>query len=109
VPPSSCSASRPTDVGALAFLDRWSLRQLGVASGSYYVLHMPLLIATAAIAALLIPASLSENAPLLAGWLAIAFSLVAIAPVAILSYRLVEATGIAAGRRLLQARRTVAA
>lgn len=89
----------------LSFLDGWAVRQLGITSGSYYVLHMPLLLVVVPAAALVIPAAWSQQVPLLAGILALILILAAMVPICVLSYRFVEAPGIALGRLLLRPRR----
>jgi peptidoglycan/LPS O-acetylase OafA/YrhL len=90
------------DVRGAVFLDRRALRLLGVSSGSYYVLHMPLLPFAAFVAAFIVPEAWSIRAPVLVGAVVIVASLGALAPICFLSYRLVEASGIALGRRVLQ-------
>jgi peptidoglycan/LPS O-acetylase OafA/YrhL len=97
------------DVGGVSFLDLRAFRLLGVSSGSYYVLHMPLLPFLAIAAANVVPAAWSAAAPVVVGPVVILVSLAALVPVCVLSYWLVEANGIALGRRVLQSRRAVAA
>ena len=97
------------DVGGVSFLDRRAFRLLGVSSGSYYVLHMPLLPFLVLAAANVVPPAWSAEAPVLVGVAVILVSLAALAPVCMLSYWLIEANGIAVGRRVLQSRRVVAA
>jgi peptidoglycan/LPS O-acetylase OafA/YrhL len=92
-----------TDVAALSILDAWPLRQLGLASGSYYVLHM-LTVPLALTAAMsVVPVSWSVTVPVAVGALVIGAWLAALAPVAWCSYHLIEATGVAIGRRVTRA------
>ena len=97
------------DIRGVTFLDHWAVRLLGASSGSYYVLHMPLIPLLVLLAAAVVPPAWSEQFPVLVGTGVIALSLCALVPVCLLSYRLVEATGIAVGRRVLQRRKLVAA
>jgi peptidoglycan/LPS O-acetylase OafA/YrhL len=102
-------AAYRSDVRGSHLLESWPMRQLGVCSGSYYVLHIPLFMLFMAAAPMVVPAAWSAQAPLLVGSILIAVALVAIAPICLLSYHLIEAQGIALGRRLIQSRRVVAA
>jgi peptidoglycan/LPS O-acetylase OafA/YrhL len=101
-------AAYRTDIRWLGFLDNRAVRQLGLASGSYYVLHIALLGLPLAAATMIVPEAWSLQAPGVVGAVVIALSLVAIAPLAVLSFHLVEAPGIALGRRVLQSRRAAA-
>ena len=102
-------AAYRSDIRGSGLLESWPMRQLGVSSGSYYVLHIPLLALFMAAAAMVVPAAWSAQAPLLVGAAVVTVALVAIAPICLLSYHLVEAQGIALGRRVIQSRRVVAA
>jgi peptidoglycan/LPS O-acetylase OafA/YrhL len=88
------------DLGLLKWLDVKPLRLLGMSSGSYYVLHMATVPATLALAGAIIPPSWSVNLPALVGFLVIPTWLVAIAPLTLCSLYLIEAPGIALGRRV---------
>lgn len=85
---------------AFAFLGARSMRMLGLISGSYYVLHMLTLHGAVTIAESLIPSGWSATAPALVGVLVLSVWLAALAPLMWCSYHLVEAPGIALGRRL---------
>jgi peptidoglycan/LPS O-acetylase OafA/YrhL len=87
------------DVPLLRWLDARWLRRLGSASGSYYVLHMAT-VPVALAAAKVIPAAWCAQAPGVVGVGAIAVWLVAIAPLMVGVSHLVEAPGVALGRRL---------
>lgn len=92
------------DVRSLGCLDwRW-VRLLGLASGSFYVLHMAVLPWIYPLVAGLIPSWLDVQFPAVAGPLAIVATLALFAPIAVLGYYLVEAPGIALGRRVNGAR-----
>jgi peptidoglycan/LPS O-acetylase OafA/YrhL len=104
----SIVAYRADFVGA-GFLENRHVRRLGAASGSYYVLHMLMFMLPMAVLPMVIPASWSAQWPALIGPLVIVVSLIVLVPMSMLSYRLVEAPGIAFGSRLLQRRRVVAA
>jgi peptidoglycan/LPS O-acetylase OafA/YrhL len=91
------------DLRGFGLLDAKPLRLLGLASGSYYVLHSAMGPWTNALAAMVVPASWIAAAPALVGILTIALWLVALAPLMLLSYYLVEAPGIALGRQVLRA------
>jgi peptidoglycan/LPS O-acetylase OafA/YrhL len=90
------------DLGLFGCLDAKWLRLLGRSSGSYYVLHMATLPPALAIAAAFIPQSWTVAAPGFVGCLFLTGWLWALAPVAICSFHLIEAPGIALGRRLIQ-------
>jgi peptidoglycan/LPS O-acetylase OafA/YrhL len=90
------------DLSVFKCLDAKSLRLVGLASGSYYVLHMATIPAALAIAGALIPPTWSANAPALVGYLVVAAWLLALAPVAMCSYYLVESPGIALGRHVVR-------
>jgi peptidoglycan/LPS O-acetylase OafA/YrhL len=90
------------DVLALAWLDARPLRALGLSSVSYYVLHMATIPLALAAARVLVPAAWSASAPALVGLLVIAVWLVALAPVTLTTYHLIEAPGIAVGRRVVR-------
>jgi peptidoglycan/LPS O-acetylase OafA/YrhL len=89
------------DLRAFRFLDAWALRLLGRSSGSYYVLHMLTMPAALAVAAAVIPSSWSETAPAAVGVVVVAVWLVAIAPLMVCGFYLVESPGIALGRRMI--------
>jgi len=90
------------DLRGVGFLDAWPLRRLGLSSGSYYVLHMPLLPFALVIAALVVPISWSATMPLVVGILVILTSLVVFAPLMMVSFRLIEGPGIALGREVIR-------
>ena len=94
-----CAIAYRTDLIGLKWMDWPFFRQLGRASGSYYVLHAPLLplIFTALIG--FFPALFLAQWPAIAAPLAVIACLVIFVPIAMLSYRLVEEPGIALGRR----------
>lgn len=89
------------DLFVLKWLDWKPLRLLGTASGSYYVLHMATLPLGLA-AASLIPAAWFAAAPAPVGALVIIVWLAAIAPFTVVTYHLIEAPGIALGRRVVR-------
>jgi peptidoglycan/LPS O-acetylase OafA/YrhL len=90
------------DLMGVRFLDAWPFRRLGLASGSYYVLHMPLLPFAVVIADLVVPASWSQTLPLPVGLGVILVSLALFAPIAFVSFQLIEAPGIACGRWMIR-------
>jgi peptidoglycan/LPS O-acetylase OafA/YrhL len=98
----SLVAYRP-DVSLLRCLDARALRLIGLASGSYYVLHMITVPAALALAALLIPPAWSVHVPALVGWLVVGGWLGLLAVLAVGSYYVIEAPGIALGRRVIRA------
>jgi hypothetical protein len=65
---------------------RADTRQLGLSSGSYYVLHMVTLSTAVTIASALIPMAWSQGAPIVVGVLVLTIWLAAIAPLAMASY-----------------------
>ena len=91
------------DLRGFGLLDARPLRLLGLASGSYYVLHSAMGPWTNALAAMVVPASWIAAAPALVGFVTIAVWLLALTPLMLLSYYLVEAPGIALGRQVLRA------
>lgn len=92
------------DLQGLQWLDWRPVRLLGLASGSFYVLHMAVLPWIYPLVLSLIPSSLDVQLPALAGPLAIFGTLALFAPIAVLSYYLVEAPGIALGRKVTAVR-----
>ena len=100
----SLMAYRP-DVAALRALDARWLRRLGQASGSYYVLHMASIPAAMAVATAVVPADWSARAPGVVGVGVVAVWLAAVAPLMMTVSLLVEAPGIAAGRRVVRSLR----
>jgi peptidoglycan/LPS O-acetylase OafA/YrhL len=88
-----------TDLRGCYWLDSWPVRQLGLSSGSYYVLHMVTFPTAVTIASALIPMAWSQAAPIVVGVLVLTIWLAAIAPLAMASYYMIEAPGIALGRR----------
>jgi peptidoglycan/LPS O-acetylase OafA/YrhL len=90
------------DVFALKWLDTKPLRLLGLASGSYYVLHMALTPLALAATAALVPAPWSATAPAIVGGTVIAVWLVLLAPLTVGTYYLIEAPGIVLGRRVVR-------
>jgi peptidoglycan/LPS O-acetylase OafA/YrhL len=91
-----------SDLRAVHWLDALPFRQLGMSSGSYYVLHTATIPAAVVLGTLVFPAAWSANAPLVVGVLAIATWLVLIAPLMLVSYHAIEATGVAAGRIVIK-------
>ncbi len=91
------------DLGALRFLDWRPVRMVGTASGSYYVLHSLAAPFVVTLATLALPPGWLAEAPGLVAWLVMAAWLMAMAPVALLGFHLVEAPGIALGRRVNRA------
>jgi peptidoglycan/LPS O-acetylase OafA/YrhL len=89
-----------TDLRSLGILDLKPIRLLGLSSGSYYVLHMALLVWIMPVIVMTMPRALSLHVPALAGPVAIAVAAAALALPALLSYYAVEAPGIALGRRV---------
>jgi peptidoglycan/LPS O-acetylase OafA/YrhL len=99
-------------VKVLGWLDAKPLRLLGLCSGSYYVLHSFFVPAAAVVAAFVIAESWCTNVPAFAMWAAVFVFLAMMFPIALASYFLVEAPGIALGRylnRALQPRRLLRA
>jgi peptidoglycan/LPS O-acetylase OafA/YrhL len=92
-----------SDLAHFRYLDGGLLRLLGRSSGSYYVLHMATLPLALAVATSLVPVSWSIHVPALVGCLVISCWLLAMAPLAICSFYLVEAPGIALGRHVIHA------
>ena len=88
------------DLRGLKFLDIRLVRLIGLSSGSYYVLHMLLLIGIVPLVSLAIPLAFMQQAPALAGPVVIAGCVTTIIPAALLGYYLIEARGIALGRRV---------
>jgi cysteine desulfuration protein SufE len=94
-----CLAAYRGDGWMARALEGRALRHLGLASGSFYVLHMTVLPIFFSLLARLVPVSWSATAPLAVGTLAIAGCLALFAPVAMAGYLLIEKPGIALGRR----------
>jgi peptidoglycan/LPS O-acetylase OafA/YrhL len=90
------------DVPLLKCLDAKALRLLGLSSGSYYVLHLATVPAALAIASVLIPPHWSAEVPALVSFVVLPTWLIAMMPLTVCSYYLVEAPGIALGRRLIR-------
>lgn len=86
------------DLRALRVLDWRPVRLTGAASGSYYVLHPLAAPFATTYATMLIPASWMATAPELVAWGVMIAWLVAMAPIAVLGFHLVETPGIALGR-----------
>jgi len=89
-----------TELQSLRVLDIKPTRLLGLASGSYYVLHMSLLVWIVPIVATAAPAAWSLRAPALVGPAVIVVVAAALAVPSLLSYFAVEAPGISVGRRI---------
>jgi peptidoglycan/LPS O-acetylase OafA/YrhL len=104
VPLLAIVAYRP-DVWGLRWLDLKPLRLLGLASGSFYVLHMSVFVWIMEFLRPAIPQHLSFLYPALVGPAVIIACLTLFAPIAVLSYYLVEAPAIAFGRQLIKRRR----
>ena len=91
------------DLRGVGFLDAWPSRRLGLSSGSYYVLHGPLLLPISlALAAFIVPVSWSTSMPVLVGILVIPTALIAFAPLMLVSFLLIEKPGIALGRQVIR-------
>jgi peptidoglycan/LPS O-acetylase OafA/YrhL len=94
-------AYRP-DVWGQKWLDARYLRSLGSASGAYYVLHMATAPLVLAVAALVVPATWSVQAPAVVGIAVLVVWVIAIAPLMVLVSHLVEVPGIKLGRRVIR-------
>ncbi len=88
------------DLRSARLLDVRLVRLIGLSSGSYYVLHMLLLLALAPLASRAISSALMHHMPALAGPIVIVGCVAALVPGALLGYYLIEARGIALGRRV---------
>jgi peptidoglycan/LPS O-acetylase OafA/YrhL len=88
------------ELQSLRALDVKPIRLLGLSSGSYYVLHMSLLVWIVPAVAVAVPSALSLRVPALAGPAVIVVVAAALAVPSLLSYFAVEAPGIALGRRI---------
>ena len=93
-----CLVTYRRDLTGPAFLDSRLLRQTGLCSGSYYVLHMPLLSFFVVAVAWPVPQSWSATMPLVVGIPVVAISLLAFVPPMLASYHLIEKPGIALGK-----------
>jgi peptidoglycan/LPS O-acetylase OafA/YrhL len=93
-----CLVTYRSDLKGPAFLDSRALRRTGLCSGSYYVLHMPLLPFFLAAVARIVPQSWSAALPLPVGILVIAICLIAFVLPMLASYHVIEAPGIALGK-----------
>jgi peptidoglycan/LPS O-acetylase OafA/YrhL len=91
------------DLRGFKCLDGGALRLLGLSSGSYYVLHTATPPLAIALAQVMIPPAWSANVPGVIGFIVIPAWLVFIAPLMWCSYHLIEAPGIALGRRVVRA------
>jgi peptidoglycan/LPS O-acetylase OafA/YrhL len=91
-----------SDLSGLRFLDWRGLSRPGVASGSYYVLHSATFGVSVAAAAWLVPAAWSVEMPAVVGVLVITAWLIALVPVSMASYRMIEAPGITLGKRVIR-------
>ena len=91
----------------LRILDIKPVRLLGLSSGSYYVLHMTLLMWIVPMIAMAIPAAWSLQAPALVGPVVIAVAAAVLSVPSLASYYAVEAPGIALGRRVIAGWRQV--
>ena len=81
------------DVSMFKCLDVKALRLLGLSSRSYYVLHVATIPTALAIAAAFVPRTWSSTVPALVGCLVVAAWLLAIAPLTVCSFYLIEAPG----------------
>jgi peptidoglycan/LPS O-acetylase OafA/YrhL len=90
------------DVLVLEWLDAKPLRLLGLASGSYYVLHMALTPLALSATAAIVPTAWSATGPAIIGGTVIAVWLVLLAPLTVGTYYLIEAPGIVLGRRVVR-------
>jgi peptidoglycan/LPS O-acetylase OafA/YrhL len=93
-----CLVTYRGDLKGAALLDSPALRQAGLCSGSYYVLHMALLPFFLAAVAGIVPQSWSTTMPLPVGILVVAICLAAFVPPMLAGYHLIEAPGIALGK-----------
>ncbi len=84
----------------MQILDWRITRMLGMASGSYYVLHEPLLPHMAIALSAIVPIWMSLHAPLAVGLLFTAILLILFIPIALTGYYLVEGPSMAAGRKV---------
>ena len=89
-----------TELQSLRVLDIKPIRLLGLSSGSYYVLHMSLLVWIVPIVAMAAPSALSLRVPALVGPAVIVVVAAALAVPSLLSYFAVEGPGISVGRRI---------
>lgn len=90
------------DLFVLKWLDAKPLRWLGLSSGSYYVLHMTTIPLAVGIAAAVVPVAWRVAAPAPVGILVLAVWLVAITPITLCTYYLIEAPGIGLGKRIVR-------
>jgi peptidoglycan/LPS O-acetylase OafA/YrhL len=86
------------DLGALRLLDGRLIRLVGLSSGSYYVLHMPLLVWIAPPIALFIAPVWSEQMPAAVAPVVLIIAAAVLTVPAALGYYAIEAPGIAIGR-----------
>src|SRR5439155_6836277 len=93
-----------SDLIGFKVLDAWPVRRLGLASGSYYVLHGMTISTGLAVAEFLLPPAWSTAAPAAVGYLVTSFWLAALGLLSLFAYYAVEAPGIALGRRLIKSR-----
>ncbi len=96
-----CLVAYRVDVAALRALDARPLRWLGQASGSYYVLHMATVTAALVVASALVAPAWMAHVPGVVGPLVVVAWLGALVPLAVCSYHVIEAPGIALGRRVI--------
>ena len=89
-----------SDLPGMQILDWRITRMLGMSSGSYYVLHAPLLPHMAIALSAIVPVWMSVHAPLAVGFLVVATLLILFIPIALTGYYLVEAPSMAAGRKV---------
>ncbi len=97
----SLVAYRP-DISALKFLDAWPLRRIGLASGSYYVLHMLTVAPFLALANVVVPAAWATAYPAAVGLVVVPTWLVVMALPAYVCFQCIEAPGVALGRRVIR-------
>ncbi len=92
------------DTPGTHWLNWTPINRVGLAAGSYYVLHVPLLPWALALVGAGIPMAWSVAAPMPVGFLATILTLGLIVPAALVSFRFIEAPGIALGRRIIRRR-----
>ncbi|OQW60917.1 MAG: hypothetical protein A4S14_18555 [Proteobacteria bacterium SG_bin9] len=90
------------DLRGVGFLDRAFWRKLGMASGSYYVLHMALLPYIVAGLSLIFPLWPSIHVPQLVCFVVFPLAMLLMFPFALLGFHLIEAPFMAAGRKVLR-------
>jgi peptidoglycan/LPS O-acetylase OafA/YrhL len=88
------------DIAILSWLEAKVLRWLGLSSGSYYVLHMATKPTALALASVAAPLVWGARFPMLVECLFLPLWLIAIVPLSVGTYYLIEKPGIVLGRRV---------